>query len=169
MRQVRVVLTCDEGFVADTLRDFATAYEDDFGDYHEVEHGSGFLEFIEVPDPEPNLEEVFDKKAEAVWNKRMKELEVLMKMNADEQDYIFALAEKLAFLTERGFTLKKYFGGIVDGWPYNYLRISKGGFWVEIKGSTIRRTDGEITHLSPYIYNTERLTLESLVKHIAEW
>ena len=73
MKQMRVVLTCDEGFVADSLRDFAAKYEDEFGDFHEVEHGSGFLEFIEVPDPEPSLADIFDKKAKAVRDKREEE------------------------------------------------------------------------------------------------
>ena len=168
MRKVRVVLTCDEGFVADSLRDFATAYEDNAGDFHEVEHGSGFLEFVEVPDPKPSLEEVFEAKAEAVWNERKKKAEELMKMNADERDYINALAEKLSFLTERGFTLKKYFGPIVDGWPYNYLTISKGGRSVEIKGSSVRRQSG-LNVLACCYANYQHPTLEDVIKIIAEW
>lgn len=166
MRQVRVVLTCDEGFVADSLRDFATAYEDEFGDFHEVEHGSGFLEFVEVPDPEPSLADVFDKKAKEVRDKREEERQKLIKMDAEEREYIDAMAEKLSFLCERGFKLSKYFGGIVDGWPYNYLTISQGAWKVEIKGSSVRRGDGTLDVVS---FAYEHPTLEDVIKKIAEW
>ena len=81
MKQIRVVLTCDEGFVADSLREFASAYEDDFGDFHEVEHGSGFLEMIDVPDPEPSLADVFDKKAKVVRDKMEGERQKLIRMD----------------------------------------------------------------------------------------
>ena len=168
MKQVRVVLTCDEGFVADSLRDFATAYEDNAGDWHEVEHGSGFLEFVEVPDPEPSLADVFDKKAKAVRDKREAERQKLIKMDAEEREYIDALAEKLAFLLERGFKLSKYFGGIVDGWPYNYLTISKGMRSVEIKGSSVRRESG-LDVLAFCYANYQHPTLEEVIKVIAEW
>lgn len=169
MRQVRVVLTCDEGFVADTLRDFASAYEDNAGDWHEVEHGSGFLEFIEVPDPEPSLADIFDKKAKAVRDKREAELQRLLEMNVAEREYIDGLAKKLSFLYERGFKLKKYFGGIVNGWPYNYLTISKGMREVEIKGSSVRRGNGTLDVLSSYYANYQHPTLEDVIKNIAEW
>lgn len=170
MKRVRVVLTCDEGFVADSLRDFANAYEDKFGDFHEVEHGSGFLEFVEVPDPEPSLADVFDKKAKEVADKREAERQKLIKMDAEEREYINALAEKLDFLRERGFTLKKYFGGIVDGWPYNYLTISKKNRWhgVEIKGSSVRRESG-LDVLADCYANYQHPTLEEVIKVIAEW
>jgi len=169
MRQVRVVLTCDEGFVADSLRDFATAYEDKSGDFHEVEHGSGFLEFVEVPDPEPSLADVFDKKAKAVRDKREAERQKLIKMDAEEREYIDALAEKLSFLCERDFKLSKYIGGIVDGWPYNYLTISQGAWKVKIKGSSVRRGDGTLDVVSFAFANYEHPTLEDVIKKIAEW
>lgn len=169
MRQVKVVLTCDEGFVADSLRDFASAYEDKFGDFFEVEHGSGFLEFVEVPDPEPSLADIFDKKAKAVRDKREAERQRLLEMNVAERKYIDGLAEKLSFLYERGFKLKKYFGGIVDGWPYNYLTISKGMREVEIKGSSVRRENGTLDVLSHYYANYQHPTLEEVIKNIAEW
>lgn len=170
MRQVRVVLTCDEGFVADSLRDFATAYEDREGDWFEVEHGSGFLEFVEVP--EPSLADIFDKKKEKVLDEREQERLRLQKMDEEERAWIEATLPKLEFLKARGFKVEKYFGGIVNRWPYNYIRIYKKGTmncWVEIEGSTVRRNDGTISHLSPIIYNTEVLTLEGLVKRVAEW
>lgn len=49
MKEIRVVINCDEGFVTDTLREIATAYEDDLGDreWYEAEHGSGFIEVLE--------------------------------------------------------------------------------------------------------------------------
>lgn len=47
MKQIRVVLTCDEGFVADTLRDIATMIEYDDREFYEAEHGCGFIEEIE--------------------------------------------------------------------------------------------------------------------------
>ena len=168
MRQVRVVLTCDEGFVADSLRDFASAYEDDFGDFHEVEHGSGFLEFVEVPDPEPSLADVFDKKVKEMADKREAERQKLTKMDAEEREYIDLLAEKLSFLCERGFKLSKYFGGIVDGWPYNYLTISKRGAKIEIKGSSVRRESG-LDVLAFCYANYQHPTLEEVIKVIAEW
>lgn len=168
MRQVRVVLTCDEGFVADSLRDFANAYEDESGDWHEVEHGSGFLEFIEVPDPEPSLADVFDKKAKQVSDKREALAQKLIKMDAEEREYIDALAEKLSFLCERGFKLSKYFGGIVYEWPYNYLTIRKGMRSVEIKGSSVRRKSGLDVLASCYA-NYQHPTLEDVIKTIAEW
>lgn len=168
MRQVRVVLTCDEGFVADSLRDFASAYEDKFGDWHEVEHGSGFLEFVEVPEPEPSLADVFDKKAKAVADKREAERQKLLRMDAEEREYIDALAEKLSFLCERGFKLSKYFGGIVYGWPYNYLTIGKRGREIEIKGSSVRRESGLDVLASCYA-NYQHPTLEDVIKTIAEW
>lgn len=168
MKQVRVVLNCDEGFVADTLRDFASAYEDNDGDWHEVEHGSGFLEFIEVPDPELSLSDVFDKKAKEVRDKREAERQKLIRMDAEEREYIDALAEKLSFLYDRGFTLKKYFGGIVDGWPYNYLTIGKRGGKIEIKGSSVRRKSG-LDVLAFCYANYQHPTLEEVIKKIAEW
>lgn len=169
MKQVRVVLTCDEGFVADSLRDFAAKYEDEFGDFHEVEHGSGFLEFVEVPAPEPSLADIFDNKAKAVRDKREEERQKLIRMDAEEREYIDALADQLNFLCERGFKLKKYFGGIVDGWPYNYLTISKGMRKVEIEGSSVRRENGTLDVLSHYYANYQHPTLEEVIKKIAEW
>lgn len=169
MRKVRVVLTCDEGFVTDSLRDFASAYEDDFGDFHEVEHGSGFLEFVEVPDPEPSLADVFDKKAKAVRDKREEERQKLIRMDAEEREYIEALAEKLDFLRERGFILKKYFGGIVDEWPYNYLTIGKRGGEIDIKGSSVRRENGTLDVVSFAFANYEHPTMKDIIKKIAEW
>ena len=47
MKQIRVVVTCDEGWVADTLRDIATMIEDDDREWYEAEHGSGFIEEVE--------------------------------------------------------------------------------------------------------------------------
>lgn len=47
MKQIRVVLICDEGFVADTLRDIATMIEDEERSWYEAEHGSGFTEEVE--------------------------------------------------------------------------------------------------------------------------
>ena len=161
-------MTCDEGFVADSLRDFASAYEDNFGDFHEVEHGSGFLEFVDVPDPEPSLADIFDKKAKAVRDKREEERQKLIRMDAEEREYINALAEKLDFLRERGCTLKKYFGGIVDGWPYNYLTICRRGREIEIKGSSVRRNSG-LDVLANCFANYQHPTLEEVIKVIAEW
>lgn len=45
----RIVINCDDGFVADTLREIAARYEDDLGDseWYEAEHGSGFIEEVE--------------------------------------------------------------------------------------------------------------------------
>ena len=172
MKQVRVVLTCDEGFVADSLRDFASAYEDNFGDFHEVEHGSGFLEFIEVPDPEPSLADIFDKKAKAVRDKREEERQKeqkKQKMLADERTYIRETAKALAFLGERGFKVSTYYGGMLDGWPYTYVRIEKSGLWVEIEGSSLRRSDGKLNQVSPYIANYVNPTMEELIETIAEW
>ena len=169
MRQVRVVLTCDEGFVADSLRDFASAYEDKFGDWHEVEHGSGFLEFVEVPDPEPSLADVFDKKAKEMADKREAERQKKQKMLADERAYIREAANALAFLSERGFKVSTWDGGLLDGCPYTYVRIEKGGRWVEIEGSSVRRTDGKLNQVSPYIANYVSPTMEELIETIAEW
>jgi len=168
MRKVKVVLVCDEGFVADSLREFATAYEDNFGDWHEVEHGSGFLEFVEVPDPEPSLAEVFDKKRESVMDERERRRRELERMDEEERAWIMEMAEKLAFLRERGFEVKTHFGGIVNGWPYNYIMIEKGR-WVQIDGSSVRRTDGTLDQTSPYIANYNHPTMEELIKIIAEW
>jgi hypothetical protein len=47
MKQIRVVVTCDEGWVADTLRDIATMIEDADREWYEAEHGSGFIEEVE--------------------------------------------------------------------------------------------------------------------------
>lgn len=169
MKQVRVVLTCDEGFVADSLRDFAAKYEDEFGDFHEVEHGSGFLEFVEVPAPEPSLADIFDNKAKAVRDKREEERQKLIRMDAEEREYVDALAEKLDFLRGRGFELKKYFGGIVDGWPYNYINIiGKRGGRIAISGSSVRRESG-LDVVSFCFANYQHPTLEEVIKKIAEW
>lgn len=44
MKQVRVVLTCDEGFVEQTLREFAImAINFKFDEYY-FEHGTGIIE-----------------------------------------------------------------------------------------------------------------------------
>lgn len=169
MREIRVVINCDEGFVADTLRDFASAYEDNDGDWHEVEHGSGFLEFVEVPDPEPSLADIFDNKATEVRNKREEERQKLLKMNAEECEYIDALAKKLDFLRARGFILTKYFGGVVDGRPYNYITISQGAWKVEIQGSSVRRENGTLDVVSFAFANYEHPTMEEVIKKIAEW
>lgn len=168
MRKVKVVLICDEGFVADSLREFATAYEDNFGDWHEVEHGSGFLEFVEVPDPEPSLAEVFDKKRESVMDERERRRRELERMDEEEREWVMKTAEKLAFLRERGFQVKPYFGGIVDGWPYNYVHIGRGR-WVDIEGSSVRREDGRLNQSSPYIANYLNPTMEALLEEIATW
>lgn len=47
MKKIRVVLICDEWFVADTLREIATMIEDDDREWYEAEHGSGFIEEVE--------------------------------------------------------------------------------------------------------------------------
>ena len=51
MKEIRIVINCDEGFVADTLRDIATQYENgeyaQFG-FYEVEHGVGTIEETEL-------------------------------------------------------------------------------------------------------------------------
>ena len=47
MKQIRVVVVCDEGYVADTLRDIATMIEYEEREWYEAEHGSGFIEEIE--------------------------------------------------------------------------------------------------------------------------
>lgn len=47
MKQIRVVLTCDEGYVAETLRDIATMIEDKEREWYEAEHGCGFIEEVE--------------------------------------------------------------------------------------------------------------------------
>lgn len=172
MRQVRVVLTCDEGFVADSLRDFANAYEDApcGKDWLEVKHGSGFLEFVEVPDPAPNLADVFDVARNAVLDERDRKRRELMDMQAADRKWIDETITKLEFLKDRGFKVTKYFGGIVDGHPYNYIRIDKGGnCWVEIEGSSARRKDGTLDLCSPFIANYEHPRLETLIKEIAQW
>lgn len=162
-------MVCDEGFVADSLRDFATAYEDNIGDWHEVEHGSGFLEFVEAPNPAPGLADIFDKKAKQVSDRREAERQRLLEMNVAEREYIDGLAERLSFLDKRGFKLKKHCGGIVYGWPYNYLAIQKGLREVDIKGSSVRRENGTLDVVS-YDYATyEHPTLEDVIKKIAEW
>lgn len=169
MKQVRVVLTCDEGFVAETMRDIATMIEDEEQSWYEAEHGSGFTEEIEVPDPEPSLADVFDKKAKETADKREAQRQKLIKMDAEEREYIDALAEKLDFLRDRGFTLNKYFGGIVDGRPYNYLNIiSKRGRNIAINGSSVRRDSG-LNVVAFYFANYQHPTLEEVIKVIAEW
>lgn len=169
MRQVRVVLNCDEGFVADALRDFATAYEEKDGDWHEVRHGSGFLEFIEVPDPEPSLEQVFDKKKKEVDDAKKREWDKLRKMDLDERSWVADMVGKLEFLEARGFRVRPYYGGIVDKWPHNYIQIDGKGRWVAIEGSSVRRADGTIDQTSPYIANYLNPTMEELIKIIAKW
>lgn len=48
MTEKRIVINCDEGFVADTLREIATAYEDDMEkDWYEAEHGCAMIEEVE--------------------------------------------------------------------------------------------------------------------------
>ena len=37
MKQFRITMTCDEGFVADSLRDLAIAYENNENDEMEIE------------------------------------------------------------------------------------------------------------------------------------
>jgi len=168
-REIRIVINCDEGFVADTLREFAGKYEDEFGDWHECEHGSGFLEFVEVPDPEPSLADVFDKKVKDVADKREAERKKRLNMLDAERKYVHETAEKLAFLRERRFKVSTYDGGLLDGgMPYTYVRIEKGCRWVEIHGSSVRRTDGRINQASPYIAPVTS-TMEELIKTIAEW
>jgi len=170
MREVRIIINCDEGFVADTLRDIATAYEDDMEQgWYEAEHGAGSLEFTEAPDPEPSLQEMFDEAAGVAQRKREAEIKRLMDMQHEERIWVEDTFQKLEFLKERGFKVGKYFGGIVDGYPYNYITISKGLRGVEIMGATVRRTDGTIDHVSGQFYNTERLTMEDLIKRIATW
>jgi hypothetical protein len=50
MKEIRIVINCDEGFVADTLREIATQYENggyaQFG-FYEAEHGVGTIEETE--------------------------------------------------------------------------------------------------------------------------
>jgi hypothetical protein len=56
MKNIRIVINCDEGFVADTLREIATRYENavqDLGEYaqfgfYEAEHGAGTIEETEL-------------------------------------------------------------------------------------------------------------------------
>ena len=51
MKEIRIVINCDEGFVADTLREIATRYENgeyaQFG-FYEAEHGVGTIEENEL-------------------------------------------------------------------------------------------------------------------------
>ena len=124
----------------------------------------------QVEEEKPSLEDIFDIKAANERSKREQKRRELMTMDAQERAWIDEMVDKLAFLRSHGIQVKPYFGGIVDGWPYNYITIgSRNGRWVEIKGSTVRRKDNLIDHLSPYIYNTEKLTLEDVVKRVAEW
>lgn len=48
MKEIRVVVVCDEGYVADTLRDIAALYENDLdnSEFYSAEHGSGFWEEV---------------------------------------------------------------------------------------------------------------------------
>ena len=58
MKRIWVTLTCDEGFVADTLREIATRYEnavEDIGEEamfgrYEAEHGEAEIQEYEVED-----------------------------------------------------------------------------------------------------------------------
>lgn len=124
MREIRIVINCDEGFVADTLRDLATAYEDDMDerDWLEVEHGCGSLEFVEVPDPKPSQDDIvggiFAKRKsiddeiqdkEAKRDAYIEELEAKVKELAPRLRKMFDVAEAL---TANRF----YLGPIKDGW-----------------------------------------------------
>ena len=170
MREVHINITCDDGYVADTLRDFATAYEDNFGDWLEVEHGSGFVEFVEIPDPEPSLADIFDMKKKVVEDEGEKELRRLEKEDEEERAWLKQTEEKLAFLRDRGFKVSTYFGGINLGFPYNYIRIAKSGnLWVEIKGSSARTADGRLDLLAPIIDTGRKWSLEDVIEKIAEW
>lgn len=172
MKQIRVVLTCDEYYVADTLREVATMIEDGEQSWYEAGHGSGFTEEVDVPDPQPSLDEMFDEAASAEQRKREDKHRKQLAMQDEERKWIEDTMPKFEFLKDRGFTVTKYFGGLIDGWPYNYIRIEKRNAmncWVEIMGATVRREDGTLDHLSPIIYNTEVLTMEKLIKKIAEW
>jgi len=101
-------MICDEGFVADSLRDFATAYEDNFGDEHEFEHGNGRLEFVEVSEPEEKQEDVVagiaakrksldDAALEAEYRQleHMRDLEKRVKALAPRLRKMFDVAEAL--------------------------------------------------------------------------
>ena len=48
MKQIRITVTCDEGFVADSLRELATAYEDSLDNDMEYETAHCMAEFSEV-------------------------------------------------------------------------------------------------------------------------
>lgn len=50
MKQIRVTMTCDEGYVADSLRALAACYEDDLDDNKEYEcyEWAAKIEEIEV-------------------------------------------------------------------------------------------------------------------------
>lgn len=49
MKEIRIVINCDEGFVADTLREIATIYEDtlDEAGFYEAEHGCASMEIVD--------------------------------------------------------------------------------------------------------------------------
>lgn len=172
MKDIRIIINCEREYIAETLMRIASEYEHEMGvaDWIEVEHGCGFIEEVEIPSPLPSLAEQFDEAFHAKAREREAERLKLKEMDSEERRWIEETIPKLEFLNQRGFKVTKYFGGIVDGWPCNYIRIEKlGNCWVEIEGSTIRKTDGTIDFLSPLIYNTEVMTMEKLIKRIAEW
>lgn len=116
-----------------------------------------------------SLEKLFDKKKAEVDDAKKREWERLRKMDLDERAWVADMVGKLEFLESRGFTVRPYYGGIVDKWPHNYIQIEGKGRWVAIEGSSVRRADGTLDQTSPYIANYSRPTMEELIKIIAKW
>jgi len=140
-------------------------FPDDWYDDEGMEVGYDYRK----EDEAASLELAFDLSAAEAKSEMEQRERKLKSMDAAERAWIDETIDKLAFLRERGFEVRPYFGGIVDGWPYNYIWVSRGMMSVAIQGSSVRNTDGTIDHVSGHIYNTEVLTLEALVKKIAKW
>jgi hypothetical protein len=133
-----------------------------------LEEGEGEAHIEPLDLTGSKLEKIFDIQSANIKSEKDRERQRRLKMDADERVWIDETIEKLKFLRERGFKVMPYFGGIVDGWPYNYIMIEKGR-WVQIDGSSVRRTDGTLDQTSPYIANYNHPTMEELIKIIAEW
>lgn len=102
----------------------------------------------EAEEQKPSLEAMFDKKKSEVDDARKKEWGRLRLMDLDERAWIADMVGKLEFLESRGFTVRPYYGGIVDKWPHNYIQIDGKGRWVAIDGSSVRRKDGHLDQTS---------------------
>lgn len=129
----------------------------------------------EVEKEKIDLEKMFDIEAANKKSEQERKRQNLLMREARAWEWCEEMVEKLKFLRARGFEVNSYRGGIVDGYPYDYVTINAGGGvrYVELKPHV--SSDGSISEEIeticplPYIFPVKGgLKIEEIIKKVVE-